>query len=150
MILARLLAGKGALYIAIAGGLAVLLLASNLGWWARAAVLGANLREAEAEGRTTATERDAWKTKTSELAAANRAGQQIVTALQAELTLAQGEARRLEADVRAAIAAARADAQAAARQLAEFSARYAAQRAAPDCAGALAAVQQHCPQFEGY
>lgn len=148
MILPKMLAGKGALYAGAA--LLALLLASNLAWWAQARGLRADVREAVAENRVTTTERDAWKSKAVELVEANTATQATITALQAELTQAQGEARRLDAEGRAAIAAARADASAAARQLIAFRERYQRQRATPDCAGALAAVQQHCTQFEGY
>lgn len=146
--IARLLAGKGMLYAA--GGLAALLAASNLGWWVHASALRADLRVSAADNSVVVTEREAWKSKAGELAAANKGSQDIITALRAELKQAQGEARRLDAEGRAAIAAARADAEAAALRMAEFSKRYAGQRAVPDCAGALAAVQQHCPQFEGY
>lgn len=146
--IARLLVGKGMLYAA--GGLAALLAASNLGWWAHAAGLRADLREASAEQRVLEIERDAWQAKTTELAAANLDGQQIIVTLRSELAQAQGEARRLEAEGRTAIAAARADAEAAERELGDFRERYARQRAEPDCDAALAAVQQHCPQFEGY
>ena len=148
MIAAQLLAGKTALYGIAA--LAALLVASNLGWWAAATGLRADLREAAAENRVLVTEREAWKSKAGELAEANRGWQETIATLRTELALAQGEALRLDAEGRAAIAAARADAAAAARRAAEFNKRYAGQRAVPDCAGALAAVQQHCPQFEGY
>lgn len=146
--IAKLLAGKGALYAT--GGLAALLLATNLIWWAQASGLRADLREAEAETRVTATERDAWQGKARELAEANRGWQEIVATLRTELVRAQGDARRLAADGQRAIAAARADAAAAAKHLTEFRERYERQRAAPGCDAALAAVQQHCPQFEGY
>jgi len=146
--LPRLFSGNALLYAG--GALAALLLASNLAWWAQASGLRASLREARADAQVTAIERDAWKAKAAELAEANRAGQDVMTALRAEIDLAQGEARRLEAEGRQAIAAARADAAAAEGNLRQFRERYARQRAAPDCDGALAAVQQHCPQFEGY
>lgn len=146
--IARLLTGKGALYAA--GVLAGLLAVSALGWWAQVSGLRADLREAQAEQRVTATERDAWQGKANELAEANRATQITIATLRAELAQAQGQARRLEAEGRRAIAAARADASAAAERLAEFRGRYERQRATPDCAGALDALQQHCTQFEGY
>ena len=148
MIGAQLLAGKAAIYGIAA--LAALLVVSNLGWWVYAGALDADLRVSAADNSMVVTEREAWKSKAGELATANQGGQDIITALRAELKQAQGEARRLDAEGRAAIAAARAEAEAAARRMAEFSKRYAGQRAVPDCAGALAAVQQHCPQFEGY
>ena len=130
--------------------LVALLLAGNLAWWAQARGLRADVREAVAEQRVLETERAAWKNKAGELVEANKAAQLIITALRAELEQAQGEARRLDAEGRAAIAAARADASAAARQLNAFRERYQRQRATPDCAGALEALQQHCTQFEGY
>ena len=148
MMLPKMLAGKGALYVGVA--LSALLVVSNLGWWTLATVLRGDLRVCEADAGVVVTEREAWKSKAGELAVANGAGQKIVATLQGELEHAQGDARRLDSEGRAAIAAARADASAAARQLIAFRERYQRQRATPDCVGALEALQQHCTQFEGY
>lgn len=148
MIGLQMLTGKVAFY-AIAA-LAALLLGCNIAWYARAGVLHAQVRAAEAKESAALTEREAWKSKAAELATANHSGQDVITKLRAELEFAQGEARRIDAQGRAAVADAQSRAAGAERDLRAFRARYAQQVAAPDCAGALAAVQQHCPQFEGY
>ena len=148
MTLLRPMAGHWLRAAALAGF--CLLLASNLWWWVRATGLRADVHEATAENRLLAVERGAWQRKTAELAGANLASQRIVAALQSELAKAQSAARRLEAEGQAAIAAARAAAEASDRELAEFGARYARQLVVPACAAALGAVQQRCPQFEGY
>lgn len=148
MIPARLLAGKGVLYLA--GGLAALLVASNLAWFARAAGLRADLSAARADAQLAETERDAWKAKAADLLRANQAGQAVVDALQIELANAQRQARELDAQGRRALAAARAQAATADQRLREFRARYERQSGTPDCAAALAALPHHCPQFEGY
>jgi chromosome segregation ATPase len=139
---------RGGLYGAAAG--LALLLASNLGWWAKATGLEASLRGCEAQSRVAATERAAWKAKATDFAAANRAGQNVVDRLRAELEQAQGAARSLAAQGQRAIASARADATAAEQRLSQFRERYAAQRAVPTCAAVLADLQRHCKQFEGY
>lgn len=139
------------------GALAVLLLASNGGWLLRANdleaqrdVAKANAEAADADRDGAYTERDAWKTKAGELATANAAAMDNIESLVGELHKQQGENRRLQEAGRKAIAAAQADAADAERTLKNFIDRYAQQLRNPDCAGALAVVQQACPALEGY
>lgn len=137
--------------------LALFLLLSNLGWWAHASSLGLQrdvvdaTRDAAMASLTAATtEKQAWKNKAGELAAANVAGQKVVDQLQRALQDAQAEQGRLQEEGRRAVAAAQAAADAADRTLKDFVDRYARQLRNPDCAGALATVQQSCPALEGY
>jgi hypothetical protein len=146
---------KPLLYVTAA--LAVSLLLSNVGWWVNASTLRLRSKVANAEkdaalvtldART--TERDAWKRKVVELHVANVASQQTTARLLTELANAQGERRRIQAEGQRAITAALAEAADADRTLKAFVDRYAKQVSAPDCAGALAAVQRACPALEGY
>lgn len=137
--------------------LALSLLLSNLGWWAHASSLGLQRdvadasRDAAMASLTAATtEKQAWKNKAGELAAANVAGQKVVDQLQRALQDAHAEQGRLQEEGRRAVAAAQAAADDADRTLKDFVDRYARQLRNPDCASALATVQRSCPAFEGY
>lgn len=144
------------LLIAI-GVLVMLLLASNAGWLMRANSLEAqrdmakaNADAADADRDGAYIERDAWKAKAGELAAANKGAQENIESLIGELEKQQGENLRLQESGRRAVAAAQAEAAEADRALKRFIDRYAEQLRHPDCAGALSAVQQACPALEGY
>lgn len=126
------------------------LVASNLGWYARASQLSAQRDAAGARSTAVETEREAWKAKAVDLKTANAAAQESIDSLTGELRVAQGEQRRLQQEGAQAIAAAQADAAEADRTLKNFIARYAQQIRNPDCAGAMAVVQQACPALEGY
>jgi len=137
--------------------LALLLMLSNLGWWAHASALGLQRDVAAADADTATamrdaalTEKQAWKNKAGELEVANLATQKTIGYLQTELQRSQGERRRLEAAGQHAVAAAQAEAADADRTLKTFIARYAQQLSNPDCAGALAVLQQACPAMSGY
>lgn len=155
MSLIQSLSIKPLLYVIAA--LALFLLLSNLGWWVHASSLDLRADVAEAnkdsalavlDART--AERDAWKNKARELEVANLASQKTVEHLMVELKNAQGEQRRLLEEGQKAVAAAQAEAADADRALKNFVDRYARQISNPDCAGALAVVQQACPALEGY
>jgi hypothetical protein len=94
--------------------------------------------------------RDAYKVRVDELVAANRAYDASFATLSDEYKRAQGEARRLEEEGRAALAAAEARARDADVVLKLFMDRHAQQLRAPDCQHALASVQASCPALEGY
>ncbi len=126
------------------------LVASNAGWYARASQLSAQRDAAGARVTAVETERDAWKGKAAELKSANAAAQDGINSLTGELARVQGEQRRVQREGEQAVAAAKADAAEADRTLKNFIARYAQQIRNPDCAGAMAVVQQACPALEGY
>jgi hypothetical protein len=139
------------------GVLALALLLSNLGWWAHASALGlqrdvadATRDAADARAEAVGTEKTAWKNKAGELEIANLAAQKTVDQLKIELATAQGEKHRLQQQGQQAIAAAQRAAADADRTLQQFVDRYAQQLRNPDCAGAMAVVQQSCPALEGY
>lgn len=94
--------------------------------------------------------RDAYQVRVDELVAANRAYDASFATLSEEYKRAQGEARRLEEQGRAAIAAAEARARDAGVVLKRFMDRHAQQLREPDCQHALASVQASCPALEGY
>lgn len=111
-------------------------------------VAAASLKTAQADKKTTETERDSWKAKTGDALAANSAYGVIFDKLQAEADAQQLQA---EADARtaaAAVAAARRDEAAAEKTLADFRKR-SASKPAP-CAAALLAMQSACPTLEHY
>jgi len=137
--------------------LALLLMLSNLGWWAHASALGlqravavADADAAKATRDAVRTEQQAWKIRAGELEIANLAKQKAIDYMQVELKAAQGEQRRLHDAGQQAIAAAQAEATDADRTLKTFIARYARQLSNPDCAGALTVLQQACPAMDGY
>ncbi|UZW62755.1 hypothetical protein [Lysobacter enzymogenes] len=146
---------KPLLYVIAALGL--LLVLTNVGWGLHASALDlqrdvavANKDSALALADALKVERDAWKNKAGELKVANLASQKTVDHLKAELELAQGEKRRLQAEGQEAVAAAQAEANDADHALRDFINRYAQQLRNADCAGALSVVQQSCPALEGY
>lgn len=96
------------------------------------------------------TERDAWKGKAAGCVAANGAYADVVDTLQAELSRAHAERQRIREAGSQAVAAAQAAARDADATLDKFIAQFRAQASRPDCAAALAQLEQACPALEGY
>lgn len=117
---------------------------------ARVDVANAASASAIALQQATATERNAWKNRSQEVAAANDGWREAVGVLQAELTAAQTDLRTLDKQSQQAIARARADAAEADRVLKTFMGKYQVQARAADCARALQTVEAACPAFTGY
>lgn len=140
-----LLYAVGVLLVIVAG-LSVALYAQA----ARVETAQAATATAVAQQSQTATERDAWKNRSQEVAAANDGWREAVGVLQAELTAAQAALRTLDKQSQQAIASARAEAADADRVLKTFMGKYQAQARAADCARALQTVEAACPAFTGY
>ena len=96
------------------------------------------------------TEREAWKQAARASQAAAGRWEAAFADMQILLRDAQGEARRLDAAGRQAVAAAQAREAEANRTLEAWMRRYAEQVRVGDCAAALNAVQAACPAFEGF
>lgn len=111
-------------------------------------VAEASLKTAQADKKTAITERDAWKSKTADVQAANAAYGVIFDKLQAEADRQQQQADAAAERAAAAVAAARRDEATAEKTLADFRKR-SASKPAP-CAAALLAMQSACPTLEHY
>lgn len=105
---------------------------------------------AEAKASSLEASRDAFERRATELATANAEWGRTVDVLQAELKRAQYEARVLDAQARAAIAAAEGRARDADRTLKRFVEQFAVESTRPDCARALANLEAQCPALSGY
>ena len=117
---------------------------------ARVDTANAERATAEAAQRSTVTEREAWKVRADELAAANAAYGTSFRQLQAELKLAQDQATEVRTQAAEAQAIAQRETAAAERTLKEFTTRYQVQSRVADCARALEQVEAVCPAFEHY
>lgn len=134
---------------------ALLLVCIGLG--VRLAMLGADVRaaeaatgQAEAQRDAAITERDAWKVRAEDNARAASTAQASVVTLRDELKRAQGDLRTLGVQSRAAIAQAEAQQRDAERTLARFAQQFQTESRKPDCTRALEAVGRFCPALEGY
>lgn len=117
---------------------------------ARVASAQAARDSAQAAATSLRASRDAFEQRATELATANAEWGRTVDVLQAELKRAQYEARRLDAQARAAVAAADARARDADRTLKRFVDQFAVESTRPDCARALANLEAQCPALSGY
>ena len=114
------------------------------------ATLQAKLDTALAKIDTASTERDAWKGRVDELAAANGAYTNALQVLRAELDKCQADKATVANQGKQAEAAARRAAADADAALQSFTAQFQQASHGGKCAVALAAMQQACPSLEGY
>ena len=140
-----LLYACGALLV-IALGLSVALKVQG----SKVAAAQADQHTAEAKRDTAITERDAWKARVDELAAANGAYGTALKVLRAELDKCQADKATVANQGKQAAAAARRAAADADAALQSFTAQFQQASHGGKCAVALAAMQQACPSLEGY
>lgn len=132
----------------IAAALLVLSLGLGVQVWVqgkRLDVAKADVGAAESARDAARTERDAWKSKTDDALAANRAMDVVLGQLQAAAEEQQRMADQQAQQAARAIAASKAKAAAADKELAEFRRVY-GQRPA-DCEAALKSLDRVCPAW---
>lgn len=139
----------------VAQGIALALLAACLALGARGCSLSRQLGTAVAERdaaqakRDAAiTERDAWKAKTADVLAANRAYGTVIQQMHEAEAQRQAQETAIAKRAAAAVAAAQQQAAQARRERDAFRQRFAGKPAT--CAAALDAMQAACPVLEGY
>ena len=126
-------------------GIAAALLVLSLGLGVQVWVQGKRLDVAKADVGAAESARDAWKSKTDDALAANRAMDVVLGQLQAAAEEQQRMADQQAQQAARAIAASKAKAAAADKELAEFRRVY-GQRPA-DCEAALKSLDRVCPAW---
>lgn len=139
----------------VAQAIALALLLACLALGAKGCSLSSQLKAANAERDTAQaernaaiTERDAWKAKTEDAQAANRAYGVVLQQMQEAEAQRQAQEDATARRAAAAVAAAQAEAVRARRERDAFARRFADKPAT--CAAALDAMQSACPSLERY
>lgn len=135
----------------IAAALLVLSLGLGVQVWAqykRLDVVTANLKAAQADKKASETERDAWKAKTADALAANRAYDVAFDQLQAAAAEKQRLADAAAQQAAATVAAAKRDEAKAERERDEYRRLFG--KKPKDCEAALLALDRVCPTLGGY